>query len=158
VVYVTAGNVAVMEAVGKNEGHSASNAVHPTGICIHTLLNFDPDGRSVLIPFGNPGSAIDSDTFNAVHSIVPGGHVVRSGPTGPRSPVSPVGPTAVLGPHNSGVWLIPFAPFGGVLPELIAKDAVSARTVEETGTLAVTASNAWPIFCIVVAPAPPKGK
>lgn len=141
VVYGTAGNVAVMEAVGKYEGHTAVRAVHPTGICIQTLLNFDPDGRSVLIPFGNPGSAIDNDTFNPVHSIVPGGHVVRSGPTGPRPPVGPVGPITVLGPHNSGVWLTPFAPFGGVLPESIANRAVSASTVEDTGTLAVTANK-----------------
>lgn len=97
------GNETEMDAVGKNCGHSTFAEVQPTGICIHTLLNCDPEGRSALIPLGNPGSAKDNETFNSVHSIVLGGHVVKSAPVAPRGPVSPVGPSTLLGPHNSAV-------------------------------------------------------
>lgn len=135
------GNETEIEAVGKNGGQSAFALVHPTGICIHTLLNCDPDGLSPLIPLENPGNAIDNDTFNAVHSMVPGGHVFKSAPAGPWGPVAPAGPDIVLGGHSAGSWLVPFAPFGGVLPESIANNVALANTVEDTGTLAVTANK-----------------
>jgi hypothetical protein len=103
VVYGTAGNIAVMEAVGKNEGHTTLSTDHPAGISIHTILNCDPGGRIPLIPSGNPGKATDSDVINDEHNIVPGGHVVRFTPGEPCAPVGPVGPTIELGPHDSGV-------------------------------------------------------
>jgi hypothetical protein len=81
-----------MDAVGKNGGHTAVALVHPTGISIHTLLNFDPDGRTKLIPFEKPGSAMDNDTFNAVHSTVPSGHVTLFAPSDPVGPCGPVEP------------------------------------------------------------------
>lgn len=101
--YGILGNVAVIDAVGKNGGHVAVALVHPGGISMHTILNCDPDGRTPFIPLGNPGSTIDSEVSNPVHATVPLGHIALSAPNDPESPFAPFDPDIVLGPHSSAV-------------------------------------------------------
>jgi hypothetical protein len=36
---------------------------------------------------------------------------------------------------------MPLLPLGGVLPDVVANEELNARTVDETGTLAVTARS-----------------
>lgn len=132
----------VIDAVGKNGGHTAVRLEHPTGICIQTLLNFDPDGRMKLIPLGNPGRAIDKDTFKEVHSIVPVGHEVLSVPFEPVIPWLPSDPDIELGPHNSAVLLDPGDPADGEFSTDVANEAVIAVIVSLTPALAVIANKA----------------
>ena len=139
-VYDIDGTVAVIDAVGKKDGHTAVADVHPAGISIHTTLNLDPDGRTKFIPFGNPGSAIDSDTFNAVHSIVPVGQEVLSVPLDPVGPCTPFTPGMVLFPQSATVLLVPLLPASGVFITDEANDAVNAFVVLLNGTLAVVAN------------------
>lgn len=154
-----------MDAVGKNGGHTAVALVHPGGISMHTLLNFDPDGRTKLIPFGNPGSAMDNEVNKRVHSTVPSGHVTLSAPFEPVGPCGPVEPdTNNLGfiiaacSHANCVTLTPAVPAGGLLPDEAANEAVIAVTVVDDGTLAVTAENAYGMFCVSNASVPRNGK
>lgn len=67
--------------------------------------------------------------------------MVKSAPAGPCDPAAPADPDIVLGGHSAGSWFVPFAPLDGVLPEFIANNAETARTVDDTGTLAVTADK-----------------
>lgn len=139
--YDIVGNVAVIDAVGKNDGHTAVIAVHPVGISIQTLLNCDPDGRTKFIPLGNPGNAIDNDTLSAVHSIVPDGHELLSVPLDPVGPCTPFEPEVVLVPQSAIVLFTPLLPAVGVFITDEANDAVNALVVLLNGTLAVVANN-----------------
>lgn len=139
--------------------------VHPGGISMHTLLNCDPDGRAKFIPFENPGSDIERETFSAVHSMVPPGQVTLSAPFDPVGPCNPVEPeTNNLGfiiaacSHANCVTLTPEAPAGGLLPDDTAYEAVTAVTAVDSGILAVTADKAYPMLCISVASLPRNGK
>lgn len=140
-VYEILGYVAVIDAVGKNDGHTAVAIVHPGGISIQTLLNLDPDGLIKFIPFGNPGSAIDKDTLSAVHSIVPFGQVVLFVPFDPVGPCGPVEPLIVLLPQISLVLFSPFVPARGILPVVVTNDADNALIVMANGTLAVVVTR-----------------
>ena len=122
----------VTEALGKNPGHTAVREVQPGGISIHTLLNCEPDGRNKF----NCGKY----AFKLVHSMVPGGHVVLSAPFEPVGPATPLEPDIVLGPHNSGLWLVPFVPAGGVFKTVGAYEAVNTDKLALLGTLAVIAN------------------
>jgi hypothetical protein len=139
-VYDIDGNVADIDAVGKNDGHTAVMDVHPTGISIHTLLNFDPDGRTKFIPFGNPGNAIDKESNNPPHSIVPVGQELLSVPLDPVGPCTPFIPGIVLFPQSAKVLLVPLPPATGEFITDEANDAVSASVILLKGTLAVVAN------------------
>lgn len=139
-LYEMFGYVVVIDAVGRNGGHTAVTLVHPAGISIHTLLNLDPDGLIKLIPFGNPGNAIDSEVNNPAHSIVPGGQLVLSAPLDPVSPCNPLSPFIVLEPHNSTVLFVPGFPDGGAFCTLVAYDAVTAVISTLNGVSAVVAN------------------
>ena len=91
------GNFCATEADGKYEGHSAVTLVHPGGISIHTLTNWEPDTRfAEMFKLGRNWS-------KSGHAMVPVGHDTLSGPVGPREPDTPTDPEIVLGPHDCAV-------------------------------------------------------
>lgn len=163
--YPILGKFEVIEAVGKYGGHTAVALVHPTGISIHTLENFEPDGRTKLIPFGNPGSAIDNDGVNSTHSILPPGQSLLSAPFVPIGPCAPVDPDTnsfgfaiAAASHANCVTDNPAAPAGGLLPEVIANEEVNVVIVIADGTLDVTAAKEKLTLRTDIASEPPKGK
>lgn len=118
-----------------------------------------------LIPLGYPGKAPDRETSNAVHRMVPAGHVLFDVPVLPTLPRGPLEPdTSNEGfsdaevEHCSNVTLVPFDPGLGAVPTVPANEAEVETTAEFCGTLAVTACREYAMFCRSVSDPAPLGK
>lgn len=147
-------------------GHVAE--VHPGGICIHTLLNLEPEGLALLRPLGYSVDGDDKYEANPVHSIVPGGQVVKSVPLEPVGPCAPGLPVYGINCtklelvskvwHSAKVILVPFVPAAGVEPLFAAYSAYGTVIVFVCGLLAVTAVNAYATLAVVKSSRTPRGK
>lgn len=135
------GKVVVTDALGKDGGHCAVIDVHPTGICIHTLINCDPDGRNKF--------KLGKNVFNDVHSIVFVGQVVLFVPFDPVAPCAPCEPdtnndglATAAASHSANVLSVPSTPLAGVFFTTGANEEVNAVIEASEGKLAVTTVTA----------------